>query len=225
MKKPYRRKLPESDKKSTQKFFSRLALTRSPPPANHSIPLLNTPLHSGHHSGQRFNDHQNLVIARKTIPTEETTRKRQKVDQKKFSRLALTRSPPPASHFLTFPISHTTLRTSLPINFEQPSKPGNRSASTPTTQSVKELQTKCNGVPTPLFPICIYIHLIVFLIYIWKIFWLVVILGRNENPNCWKTYVAFCLQIGTRVEGLPLPLCAKNQVIQSLEFSARGRHR
>ena len=140
MKKPYRRKLPESDKKSTQKFFSRLALTRSPPPANHSIPLLNTPLHSGHHSGQRFNDHQNLVIARKTIPTEETTRKRQKVDQKKFSRLALTRSPPPASHFLTFPISHTTLRTSLPINFEQPSKPGNRSASTPTTQSVEELQ-------------------------------------------------------------------------------------
>ena len=140
MKKTYRRKLPESDKKSTQKFFSRLALTRSPPPANHSIPLLNTPLHSGHHTGQRFNDHQNLVIARKTIPTEETTRKRQKIDQKFFSRLALTRSPPPASHFLTFPISHTTLRTSLPINFEQPSKPGNRSASTPTTQSVEELQ-------------------------------------------------------------------------------------
>mgnify|MGYP003492496524 CR=1 FL=1 len=151
MKKPYRRKLPESDKKSTQNFFSRLALTRSPPPANHSIPLLNTPLHSGHHTGQRFNDHQNLVIAHKTIPTEETTRKRQKVDQKKFSRLALTRSPPPASHFLTFPISHTTLRTSLPINFEQPSNPGNRSASTPTTQSVEELQTEAAAeVPTPI---------------------------------------------------------------------------
>ena len=141
MKKPYRRKLPESDKKSTQKFFSRLALTRSPPPANHSIPLLNTPLHSGHHSGQRFNDHQNLIIARKTIPTEETTRKRQKIDQKFFSRLALTRSPPPASHFLIFPISHTTLRTSLPINFEQPSNPGNRSP-------VDSDHAKCGGVTT-----------------------------------------------------------------------------
>ena len=139
MKKPYRRKLPESDKKSTQKFFSRLALTRSPPPANHSIPLLNSPLHSGHHSGQRFNDHQNLVIAHKTIPTEETTRKRQKVDQKKFPRLALTRSPPPASHFLTFPNTPTTLRTSLgSTDSHQTLVIAHQS--TPTTQSVEELQ-------------------------------------------------------------------------------------
>ena len=189
MKKPYRRKLPESDKKSTQKFFSRLALTRSPPPANRSIPLLNTPLHSGHHSGQRFNDHQNLVIARKTIPTEETTRKRQKVDQKKFSRLALTRSPPPATHFLTFPISHTTLRTSLPINFKQPSKPGNRSASTPTTQSVKELQTKCNGVRLRFFrKVPSWWRHCAYRVRKKKFFFgRVSDLGRNENRNFSKT--------------------------------------
>ena len=81
MKKTYQRKLPESDKKSTQNFFSRLALTRSPPPASLFLTFPNTPttLRTSHRStiqrpskprnrSQNHTDRRNYPKATKSRP-------------------------------------------------------------------------------------------------------------------------------------------------------------